>query len=219
MKQLTKANYLLLLMPLIGGIIVITLLKSKDGSEIAAEGLVTADKAVTLAENNRTNPDSLALAVEWLNRSIALEPKSQVIYGHKARVLCWQGKYDAALATLEEAREKSGEFWLNQLYEGLIIDMQGDSIAANLNYERTIDYCDYQLKKMDKNTSQYDDMFILYLTAQMLRYGKEEVKEDVELLKLREDYREGTSIYDFVMNAAHFDRKEHVKQMIGHYEE
>lgn len=219
MKQLPKSSYLLLLMPLIGIVIATTLLKSKAGDKIAAEGLVTADRAATLAESNRTNPDSLALALELLNRSIALEPESQVIYGQKARVLCWQGEYDAALAVLEESRTKLGEFWINQLYEGLINDLMGDSIAANLNYERTIDYCNYQLKKMDKNTSKYNDMLIFYLTVKMLRYGKEEAKEDIELLKQRQDYREGSTIYSFVTGAEHFDRKEHVKQVIGHYEE
>lgn len=200
--------------------------KNTDQNEPLVMAEKTADRALRLAETNRNNPDSLALAIELLDQAIALVSQSQTsdydkpglyhtLYGHKSQIQCYQGKFDAALTTLEDAEKKYGVFWMNQFLIAIISDFKGDTVSANLNYERVIDYCDYKLKEMDQNSQEYLNMFVTCITAKMLRYGIEEGRGDIEKLKARNDYTEGSSVYYLVVGFENWNKEAYLKSLWG----
>lgn len=184
----------------------------------------TAERALQLAGSNRGNQDSLALAIELIDRAIVLVDQSQTsdndnsglyhgLYGHKSQIQCYQGKFGTALATLEDAEKEYGAFWMNQFLQAIISDFMGDTTSANLNYERAIDYCDYKLKKMDQNSQEYLSMFVTCITAKVLRYGIEGVRGDIEKLKARKDYTEGSPVYYAVIGFENWDKEAYFKSL------
>lgn len=200
--------------------------KNTYQDEPLAKAGKTAERALQLAGSNRDNPDSLALAVELIDQAIVLVSQSHTsdydnlglyhtLYGHKSQIQCCQWKFDTALATLEEAEAKYGDFWMNLFLKAIISDFMGDTVSASLNYERTIDYCDYKLKKMDQSTQEYLNMFVTRMTAKMLRYGKEEAKDDIGMLKARKDYTEGSSVYYLVFGFENWDKEAYFKSLWG----
>lgn len=200
--------------------------KNTDQNEPLVMAGKTADRALQLAGSNRGNPDSLALAIELIDRAIVLVDQSQTpnddnsglyhgLYGHKSQMQCYQGKFDSALATLDDAEKKYGAFWMNQFLKAITSDFMGDATSANLNYERVIDYCESKLKKMDQNSQEYLNMFVTCITAKVLRYGIEGVRGDIEALKSRSDYTEGSSVYYVVIGFEDWDKEAYFKSLWG----
>lgn len=200
--------------------------KNTDQNEPLFMAGKTAERALQLAGLNRGNPDSLALAIELIGRAIVLVDQSQTsdddnselyhtLYGYKSQMQCYQGKFDTALATLKDAEKKYGAFGMNQFLQAIISDFMGDTTSANLNYERVIDYCDYKLKKMDQNSQEYLNMFVVRITAKMLRYGVERARGDIEKLKARKDYTEGSPVYYAVIGFEDWDKEVYFKSLWG----
>lgn len=200
--------------------------KKTDRNEPLVMAGKTAERALQLAESNRGNPDSLTLAIELIDRAIGFVDQSQTsdddnsgayhgLYGHKSQIQCYQGKFDTALATLEDAEKKYGAFWMNQYLQAIIFDFMGETTSANLNYERTIDYCDYKLKKMNPDSQEYLNIFVTYIIAKALRYGIEGVRGDIEKLKARKDYTEGSPVYYAVIGFEDWDKEAYFKSLWG----
>lgn len=200
--------------------------KNTDQNEPLVMAGKTTERALQLAESNRSNPDSLALAVELIDRAIGLVKQSQLsdydnlglyhaLYGHKSQIQCCQGKFDTALATLEDAEAKYGSYWMNQFLQAITFDFMGDTVSAGLNYERVIDYCDYKLKGMDQNSQEYLNMFVTCITAKMLRYGIEGAGDDIGKLKARKDYTEGSAVYYAVAGFENWNKEAYLKSLWG----
>lgn len=185
----------------------------EDPKELAAT-------AVILTQVYATNPDSLALGIKLLDRAIELAPDSLYLYEGKAQILCLQKKYKEALALLNDTERKYKTTWSIQFHQATILDYIGDSISAKLSYERGIDYCDYQLEKVDPNSVEYENLFIARLTAKLLRYGKSEnTKNDIEALKTWKSYYEESYIYYTVIGFENFDKKKYIKSIMAPDEE
>ena len=200
--------------------------KKTDQNELLVMAGKTAEQALQLAGSNRGNPDSLALAIELIDGAIVLVDQSQTsddnrswfyhtLYGQKSQIQCWQGKFDTALATLDDAEVKYGAFWMNWFLKAIISDFTGDTASANLNYEKVIDYCDSNLKETDQNSQEYLNMLVTCITAKVNRYGKEAVKEDIEALKARRDYTEGSPVYYVVIRFEDWDKEAYFKSLWG----
>ena len=113
----------------------------------AKESEALNKQAVELRFHNMSNQDSIAKALELLDKAIALNHQNLYAYGNKINLLKDTHRYDEALQTLDEAICFHPENHGFYLMEGAILEKLGRMDEALLHYQRGLELCEARFKK------------------------------------------------------------------------
>jgi tetratricopeptide (TPR) repeat protein len=114
----------------------------------ANESEALNNQAVELCVRNLSNQDSIAQAMELWDKAIALNHLNLHAYSSKANLLIGKQRYDEALKTLDNAICFHPENHGLYLTEGVLLEKLGRMDDAMLHYQRGLELCEYQFKKI-----------------------------------------------------------------------
>ena len=114
----------------------------------ANESEALNNQAVELCVRNLSNQDSIAQAMELWDKAIALNHLNLHAYSSKANLLIGKQRYDEALKTLDDAICFHPENHGLYLTEGVLLEKLGRMDDAMLHYQRGLELCEYQFKKI-----------------------------------------------------------------------
>ena len=114
----------------------------------ANESEALNNQAVELCVRNLSNQDSIAQALELWDKAIALNHLNLHAYSSKANLLIGKQRYDEALKTLDNAICFHPENHGLYLMEGALLEKLGRMDDAMLHYQRGLELCEYQFKKI-----------------------------------------------------------------------
>ena len=113
----------------------------------AKESEALNKQAVQLGFHHMSNQDSIAKALELLDKAIALNHQNLYAYGNKINLLKGGHRYDEALRTLDEAICFHPENHGFYLMEGVILEKLGRMDEALPHYQRGLELCEARFKK------------------------------------------------------------------------
>lgn len=114
----------------------------------ANESEALNNQAVELCVRNLSNQDSIDQAMELWDKAIALNHCNLHAYSSKANLLIGKQRYDEALKTLDNAICFHPENHGLYLTEGVLLEKLGRMDDAMLHYQRGLELCEYQFKKI-----------------------------------------------------------------------
>ena len=114
----------------------------------ANESEALNNQAVELCVRNLSNQDSIDQAMELWDKAIALNHLNLHAYSSKANLLIGKQRYDEALKTLDNAICFHPENHGLYLTEGVLLEKLGRMDDAMLHYQRGLELCEYQFKKI-----------------------------------------------------------------------
>ena len=114
----------------------------------ANESEALNNQAVELCVRNLSNQDSIDQAMELWDKAIALNHCNLHAYSSKANLLIGKQRYDEALKTLDNAICFHPENHGLYLTEGALLEKLGRMDDAMLHYQRGLELCEYQFKKI-----------------------------------------------------------------------
>lgn len=191
---------------------------SQDSDAVKAEKIALKGLDMCNGLTGTDDIDSLNRAVELFSQAIEVNPDTYESYFFKALVLCRLKRFDDALQTLSQGQKSAyaskADFMLYS-YEAMIQEYLGDTVTANLNYERTIEYIDYRIKKTSKDDHYYMAMTMNRIILLVLRYGVENAADEIAALKSRDDYTEGSGLWALVDGLENFDKERYMSTILG----
>lgn len=160
---------------------------SAQKKENAQEAVNLWTKAVKLHLENKTNKDSIAKALDLLDKAIELNRNYGLAYSQKAYILGLESRYDEVLSTLDEAIKYNPKVHGYYMMKAIKLDELKRTDEATALYQKALKICENNLKE-NPMTNTLMEYFFLKSFANDIEISAAEVLEAIPASTTEKDW-------------------------------